>query len=359
MAAGVIAASIVLVAAAHALRRVRSGGGINPLILLSVGIILAQVGIAATIAVFKLRYNLQTTKMIEYLAELPTDRPVVLLVGSSLTQYGVDRDLLAGQFAAAGHPVTVGRLGLGGLSIAERYHYIKQYLAIARRRPSLVLFEISQYYDTDPLRQLQQNLYAAQEVAGMDLDTAWLSLEWVLGPYNDQPLDGRIMLAGTIIGHFLLNVIHAGFIPQAMRADRIVPSAFDWEPPKQVWLGDAYFVRELADVVKPLERNSRVPIPNPWLARILDREIGLFRAGGASEFGFYQTPTTLRQEYTYGLNFCSAMAAYPCIMAGDPELLAALGHDQYWYDRTHLIDEGRRLYTLWFADRLLKQMTLP
>jgi len=100
-------------------------------------------------------------------------------------------------------------------------------------------------------------------------------------------------------------------------------------------------------------------VPSPWLARILEREIALFRAGGASEFGFYQPPTTRREEYAYGLSFCSAMAAYPCIMAGDPELLAALGHDEYWYDRTHLIDEGRRLYTVWFADRLIKQMTLP
>jgi hypothetical protein len=359
VATGVIGASIVLVAAAHALRRVRPAGRINPFFLVCVGFIFAQAGIAATIAVFKLRYHVPPSQMVKYLAELPSDRPIVLLVGSSLTQYAIDRDLLARQLAAAGHPVTVGRLGFGGLSIPERYHYIKQYLAVAQRRPSMVLFEISEYYDTDPLRQLQQNLYATQEVAGMDLDTTWLSLEWILGSSNDAPLDRRIMLAGTVMGHFLLNAVHVGFMPQSISADRMVASAFDWEPPKQAWLGDAFFARELAAVIKPSEKSSPVPIPSPWLARILDQEIGLFRARGASEFGFYQPPTTVSKEYAYGVSFCSAMGGFPCIMAGDPELLAGLSYDRYWYDKTHLIDEGRRLYTLWFAERLLTQTTLP
>jgi hypothetical protein len=359
VAVGVIAASIVLVAATHALRRVRPKGGISPFILLTFGIILGEIGISATIAVFGLHYNLRTIQMVESLAGLPTDRPIVLLVGSSLTQYAIDGDLLAQQLTAAGHPVTFGRLGLGGLSIAERYHYIKQYLAIARRRPSMVLFEISKYYDTDPLRQLQQNPYAAQEVAGMGLDTAWLSLEWLIEPYNDDPLDRRIMLAGTIIGHLLLNTIHAGFMPLSISAGRMSHSASDEEPRKQAWFGDAFFARELATITEPLDDSSRVPIPNPWLSRILEMELGLFRADGAKVFGFYQTPTTLRQEYSYGASFCSAMVAFPCIMAGDPELLAGLSHDEDWYDRMHLIGEGRRLYTLWFADRLLKQTTLP
>ena len=359
MASGTIAASILLLSAVHALPRVRRTRGRNPFVLLTAGFVLAQIGISAAIAGLHLQYNLAPSQMVKYLAELPTDRPVVLLVGSSLTQYGIDRDLLAARLAAAGHPVSVGRLGFGGLSLAERFHYVKEYLAAAGRPPSLVLFEISRYYDVDPLRQLQQNLYADQEVAGMDFETAWLNLEWVFASYNGQSFASRVDLARAVIGHFLLNAVHAGFVPHAIRQARVVPQAFDWEPPKPEALGDAYFARALTEVTDPPEEVSETPVPSPWVAHLLDREIDLFRDRGATAFGFFQPPTTYREEYAYGSRFCAAMRIYPCILAGDPKLLADLKHDADWYDRGHLIDEGRRLYTLWFADRLLEKLALP
>jgi hypothetical protein len=232
-------------------------------------------------------------------------------------------------------------------------------LAAARRRPSLVLFEISQYYDVDPLRQLQHNLYADQEVAGMDFETARLSLEWVFASYNGQSFASRVDLARAVIGHFLLNAVHAGFAPRAIRQARVVPQAFDWEPPKLEALGDAYFARRLTEVTEPSEDGTQTAVPSPWVAHLLDMEIGLFRDRGATAFGFFQPPTTYREEYAYGLQFCAAMRIYPCILARDPKLLADLKHDADWYDRGHLIGEGRRIYTLWFADRLLERLALP
>jgi hypothetical protein len=355
---GAIAASILLLVALHVLPRVRRKRGGNPVLLLAIVFLLAQLGISVTIAGLRLQYDILPGRMVKYLAELPTDRPLILLVGSSVTQYGIDRDLLAARLAAAGHPVSIGRLGFGGLSLAERLHYVKEYLSVSRHRPSLVLFEISRYYDVEPLRQLQQNLYSDQEIAGMDFTTAWLNLEWIVA-YNGQSFADRIELARGVIGHFLLNAFHIGFAAHAIREARVKPQAFDWEPPKSEVLGDAYLARLLAVVTTPFEEVSQMPVPSPWVAHILDREIGLFRDGGASAFGFYQPPTTYREEYAYGAQFCAAMGAYPCILAGDPKLLADLKHDADWYDRNHLIDEGRRLYTLWFADRLLEKLAMP
>lgn len=359
MRSGAIAAGILLLLAVHVLLRVRGKRSGNPFLLLAIGFLLAQFGIAATIAGLRLQYDILPDRMVKYLAELPTDRPIILFVGSSVTQYGIDRGLLAARLAAAGHPVSVGRLGFGGLSLAERLHYIKEYLSRAQRRPNLVLFEISRYYDVEPLQQLQQNLYTDQEIAGMDFGAAWLDLEWVFASYNGRSFADRIELARAVIGHLLLNAFHVGFAPHAIREARVSPEAFDWEPPKAEVLGDAYLAWLLAEVVTPFEENSPVPVPSPWVAHILDTEIGLFQEGGATAFGFYQPPTTYRKEYAYGLQFCAAMEAYPCILAGDPKLLAELKHDADWYDRGHLIDDGRRLYTLWFADRLLEKLALP
>ncbi len=358
--AGVIAASIVLLTAAHALPRVRRAHALKPVILMGAGFIAAQITIFVLVAALQVVPNLPPNQMVKYLAELPTDRPIILLVGSSLTQHGIDRDLLAERLLAAGHPVTIGRLGFGGMSIPERYHYASQYLAAARRRPSLVLFEISAYYEVEPLKQLQQNLYSDQEVAGMGFDTTWFSLAWVLGQGDDLPLAQRITLASEVLRHFLLNVVHAGFAQRGiMRDARLVPKSFDSAEQKRMSLGDEFLARALARAVIPLDDPPRGAIPSRWLVDILDREIEMFRGDGATGFGFYQTPTTLPQEFTYALRFCAATSAYPCILADDPTLHAGLSHDSDWYDEYHLIGPGRRLYTLWLADRLLAQMTLP
>jgi hypothetical protein len=95
------------------------------------------------------------------LTEYDDDRPVVLLVGSSFTQQGIDPEVLAEILGESGRRITVLPLAIGGLSHLERLYYLKEYLAHAKRMPQLVLFEIAGGYDNGPLFQLQQMSFSA------------------------------------------------------------------------------------------------------------------------------------------------------------------------------------------------------
>jgi hypothetical protein len=113
------------------------------------------------------------------LTEYDDDRPVVLLVGSSFTQQGIDPEVLAEILGESGRRITVLPLAIGGLSHLERLYYLKEYLAHAKRMPQLVLFEIAGGYDNGPLFQLQQMSFSDRMVAMMDGSSAWWAFRWL------------------------------------------------------------------------------------------------------------------------------------------------------------------------------------
>src|SRR5258708_24920747 len=108
--------------------------------------------LSGTIAALRLVPSGPLHDLVEYLTDYDGDRPVVLLVGSSFTQQGVDPDVLAETLGAFGRSVAVLPLAIGGLSHLERLYYLKDYLAHAKRMPQLVLFEIAGgFYNCPPV----------------------------------------------------------------------------------------------------------------------------------------------------------------------------------------------------------------
>jgi hypothetical protein len=74
--------------------------------------------------------------LLEYLTDYDGNKPVVLVVGSSFTQQGVDPDLLAETLGASGRSIAVLPFAIGGLSHLERLYYLREYLAHAKRMSS-------------------------------------------------------------------------------------------------------------------------------------------------------------------------------------------------------------------------------
>jgi hypothetical protein len=330
------------------------------------GFVGAEILLGLGCAALGLTPRLQTMQMLKYLVERRTDRPILLLVGSSLTQYDIDETGLEQALQAAGHPMTVLRLGFGGMSTPERLYYIRRYLAAARQRPAIVWFEISAYYDLWPLKQFEQNRYTTRAVAAMDAASLRSSLDWALGP--DAPPTERWQLAADLLGHFALHVSQAGFLANSVRPDQLAADAFAVVPPKTKHFPDADIAADLAatDSATTLSSALLAPgaalpqtIPSAWARRALAEEIDLFRQAGAARFGFYAPPARMPDEGAYARLFCQAQPGDPCLIASDPALLAALGHDQAWLDETHLQGPGRRRYTEWLAAQLVAGDTLP
>jgi hypothetical protein len=330
-------------------------------VLALAGFVAAETGLSLALSRLGLVPNLQTTQMLKYLVDLETDRPILLLVGSSYSQYGIDEAALETALDAAGHPMKVVRLGFGGLSIPERLYYVRHYLAAARHKPAAVLIEVAAYYDLQPLAQLEQNPFSRREIAAMDADNLRLSLDWLLGP--EGAASNRPALTAALLGEFTLRSLHVGYLPGSIWREALRGNDYRGVPPKTAHYPDATIAADLAagQSGPTLSAGLSVPaaIPTRWTQQALAEELDLFRTAGISRFGFYAPPSRYADEPIYARQFCRAMTEYPCIPAEDADLIASLGHDEDWLDLTHLQGPGRQLYTGWLAARLVASGVLP
>lgn len=339
--------------------------GLPAAIWVAAGFLVAEAALSYVLPGLGLVPNLQIMGLQKYVVQLETDRPVLLLVGSSLTQYGIDESALQTALEAAGHPVTVARLGFGGLSVPERLYYLRSYLAQAKHRPAAVLFETSVYYELQPLRQLEQNRFTEREIAAMDAGNFRLSLDWVFGP--ESAPSSRLRLVADLAGHFAMHLLHIGFLPNSVRSTELAPRSYAGSPPKTQHFPDAEIAADLAEgqsdqaLSLPLPDGASIPaaIPSRWMRGVIDEQAALLKAAGITRLGFFGPPSRFPDEPIYVRQFCRAMTAYPCISADDPALIAALGHDEDWLDQTHLQGPGRQLYTEWLAARLVASGALP
>jgi hypothetical protein len=296
---------------------------------------------------------------LEHLTEYDGDRPVVLLVGSSFTQAGIDPEALAEVLSTSGSSVAVLPLAIGGAPHLERLHYLKEYLTRAKRKPQLVLFEVAGGYDSGPLYQLQQMHFTDRMVAMMDGSSAWWAFRWLFST-EVISLTQRVMLGGEIIAHLGLHVSHIGFLWNRARADQ--PGGYDpgSSPPKEHFSDDDV-ARTLDDAADTRDLRADWPqdVPTSWMRAFLKEEISTLHRYGVDRFAFYSVASMQGTNVAYARRFCATMSDFPCIVGDGPQLLAGLRRGADWYDFDHLQGEGRALYTQWLGDHLVEQGVLP
>src|SRR6267143_4936417 len=193
----------------HLLPRPRPGRPFRAALLALGGFILAQGGLSATIAGRGLVPKGPFHDLLQQLSDYDGERPVVLLIGSSFSEAGIDPDVLAEALGSSGRAAAVQGLAVGGAPHLERLHYLREYLARARRKPQLVLFEIAGGYDSGPLYQVHQMRFSDRMVAAMDGSSAWWALRWVAGA-DGLSMSQRLTLASEILGQLALHVSHIG-----------------------------------------------------------------------------------------------------------------------------------------------------
>jgi len=350
----------LIIGICHLLPRSPPGRSLTACLFIVIGFIAAQGVLSGAITALGLVPRGPLHDVLEYLTDYDGDRPVVLLVGSSFTQQGIDPEVLTETLGTSGRSVTVLPLAIGGLSHLERLHYLREYLAHAKRMPRLVLFEIAGGYDNGPLFQLQQMLFSDRMVAMMDSTSAWWAFRWLFSR-DAAGLTTRVVLAGEILAHLALHVGHVGFLWNSTRADE--PGDYDPRvlPPKVQHFTDDEVARFIDQAAQTRDLRADWPqnVPTHWMRALLEAEMSTLRRRGVHRFAFYSVPSMQGANAAYARRFCAAMSDFICIVGEDPQLLAGLQQDMDWYDFDHLHGEGRRLYTRWLGERLSARDILP
>ena len=323
------------------------------------GFILAQGALSGVIAGLGLMPKGPFHDLLDERTDYDGDRPVILLIGSSFTEAGIDPDTLAQGLAYSGRAAAVQRLAVGGAPHLERLHYLKEYLARAKRRPQLVLFEIAGGYDSGPLYQVHQMRFSDRMVAMMDGSSAWWAIRWLAGA-NGLSLFQRFTLGSEILGQLAVHVSHIGFLWNSAPGRKTVTADDSGGPPPTRFSDDdAAELLEQAAAARDLKPDWPPDVPTWWMSAFLAEEIAMLQRHGVERFAFYSVPSMQGANVAYARRFCAAMTKFACIVGEDPILLADLRHGADWYDFDHLQGKGRELFTSWLGDRLVAMGVWP
>lgn len=348
-----------IVGICHLLPRPTPARSLTAALIVIIGFILAEGALTVSIRALGLVPRGPFHDAVEHLTDYDGDRPVVLLVGSSFTEAGIDPRVLTETLGTSGGNVAVLSLAIGGAPHLERLHYLKEYLARAKRKPHLVLFEVAGGYDDGPLYQLQQMPFTDRMIAMMDGPSAWWAFRWV---FSTEVIDftTRLILGGEILTHLGLHVTHIGFLWNSARIGLLAGGDPGSSPPEERF-NDDEVVRFLDQAAKTQDLRPDWPhdVPTNWMSALLEEEMSMLRRYGVERFVFYSVPSMQGADVAYARRFCAAMFEFACIIGEDPQLLAELGHGTDWYNFDHLQGEGRELFTKWLGDRLVEQGVLP
>ena len=348
-----------LVGLCHLLPRTRPGRPSRAALFVLGGFILAQSGLSAAITALGLVPKGPFHDLLQQLIDYDGEQPLILFVGSSFSEAGIDPDALAEALASSGRAAAVPRLSVGGAPHLERLHYLKEYLARARRRPQLVLFEIAGGYDSGPLYQVHQMRFTDRMVAAMDGSSARWALRWVAGA-DGLSMSQRLTLASEILGQLALHVSHIGsFWNSAPIGEAAVYDPGKSPPPMRFSDDDTAGLLEQAAAARDLKPDWPPDVPTPWMSAFLAEEIATLQRHGVERIAFYSVPSMQGVNVAYARRFCAAMNEFACIVGEDPELLAGLRHAAAWYDFDHLQGMGREVFTRWLGDRLVEMGVWP
>jgi hypothetical protein len=348
-----------MAALCHLLPHTRPGPPFRTTLLVLGGFILAQGGLSVATAGLGLVPKGPFHDLLHQLTDYDGERPVVLVIGSSFSEAGIDRDAFAEALGSSGRAPAVQRLAVGGAPHLERLHYLKEYLVSAKRKPQLVLFEIAGGYDSGPLYRVHQMRFSDRMVAMMDGSSAWWALRWLAGA-DGLSLSERFTLGSEILSQLALHVSHIGFLWNSVPVRE--PAAYDpggSPPPTRFSDDDAGELLEQAAAARDLKPDWPLDVPTRWMSAFLAEEITTLQCHGVERFAFYSVPSMQGANVAYARRFCAAITEFACILGEDPKLLADLRHGADWYDFDHLQGAAPEVFTRWLGDRLLEMGVWP
>ena len=343
----------------HLLPLTRPGHPLRAALLLLGGFILAQGGLSAVIAGLGLVPKGPFHDLLHQLTDYDGERPVVLLIGSSFSEAGIDPDALAEALGSSGRAAAVQRLAVGGAPHLERLHFLREYLARAKRKPRLVLFEIAGGYDSGPLYQVHQMSFSDRMVAMMDGSSAWWALRWLVGA-DGLSVSERFTLGSEILGQLALHVSHIGFLWNSAPVHKAAAYDTGGSPPPSGFSDeDAAELLEQAAAARDLKADWPPDVPTRWMSAFLAEEIAMLHGHSVKRFAFYSVPSMQGANVAYARRFCAATTNFACIIGEDPKLLADLRHGADWYDFDHLQGAAREVFTRWLGNHLVEMGVWP
>lgn len=281
--------------------------------------------------------------------------PVIMLVGSSATQYGVNGRGLEQLLIEAGLPVTVLQFSVSGANHFERLFMLRLFLEEIgaehreelKKAPTILLCEVFDAYDQSPLYLFQKEAYTRRAITWFEPALAWASYK----AWRSSGRDCNISY-WTLWEHFLLNRFAVGNFStfEVPHYGKKIEDFFPLTGTKKTFHYD--------DAEKTFLETKRIPelqqLYPGWknYYQTLFEEMG----GTVSSLGFYALPTLEPARRAYQETFAALVPPHTTMLelASDEEMKFFL-HRENWFDGVHPQASGAELVTRWLAKEILEK----
>lgn len=283
--------------------------------------------------------------------------PVIILVGSSATQYGVNGLALEQLLIQAGLPATVLQFSISGANHFERLFMLRLFLeeigaehrGELKKAPTLLLYEVFDAYDESPLYLFKKEAYTQRAITWFEPTQAWASYKAWRASGRDKEIS-----YWTLWEHVLLNRFAVGSFSsfETPRYNKKIEPFFPLTGTKKTF--------HYNETEKTFRETKVLPVFQSlypgWKSyyQTLFQEMG----GIVTSLGFYALPTLEPQRRAYQDAFAAALPAHTTMLGpASGEVMNSLLDEKNWFDGVHPQGQGAMLVTRWLAEEILEKWT--
>lgn len=288
-------------------------------------------------------------------------RPVIFLVGSSATNYGIDPLRLEKELQSSGINATVLSFCMPGDNHYERIYMLRQFLGLLseadkkklRRTTVFFLGEIFDSYDKDPVYRMEKDAFSERSIKYLNPQSSWQSWH---AYRTTQEANGALESFDTgwlLLQHALLNRFAVGTFSSmnlSPMRKRKTPPFFPLEGVKSSF--DAGLAIQKIRKYQP-PAASLASLPAPWA--LMNRDYRDLMDPYVDNYGFYALPMLEPARISYAHSFARAVPSDHLVFGPPtPGELEAMLASENWFDGVHPTGLGAEKFTLWLANQLTK-----
>ena len=289
---------------------------------------------------------------------------VFIVEGSSLTMNGLDGIRVQTVLNQRGTRALVIQLSCAGANHAERYEYLKEFVAAlhpeqiaALRRVKIVLCrEVELGYDKNPVNNLLRNGSAGRSLRYLSPDNLPVIFSWLVLKYRPIDWFREHTVLAELAGCGLFNLFHVGYLPRIEDLPAVVYSSPFipnlTQSPKFAPDGTLY---PPSDIVLDQKETSVFKANLPWQKK-RDQDFRSVFGGLAPEQLFFAFPSWDRKNAYYNV-WKSRQQTKSLFFDGEgTSLEESLNSPSLWYDFLHLQLPGAEIYSDAFAEYLVQRI---
>lgn len=289
------------------------------------------------------------------------NKPLVILEGSSVTEFGIDQELLEKTLHEHGINATVLKFSLPGANHFERLFmlelFIKKVVQIYphhpfEKAPVVLLSEVFQIYDQNPLDHFFKESNTLRSLIWLEPHNAFMAWKALRASSQEKKNITWIMLEHLFLNRFAVGIFSAlqplnynkkdwGFFPLTK-----TKGSFCYKKSKEA------FEKIILDTSPTLLKNHTPPAG--WM--IYYQELFAQIAPYVHTLVFYAIPTLDIEEYQYQNAFCRSLPTHTMMLGpASPRFMKKLLDEKNWFDEVHPEGPGAYELTTWLAKKITQR----